>query len=129
MASAEDHPVFQRFISEDPAGFIGGDANLQTYAFDDPVDFCGSSGMSTFDDFSVGIVDSLTFTLTKHLPNNWRSDIDECSLAYRIGDKVHLVLGVARLAYATTAKALPLVFGEGSNELARALQISSATSL
>ncbi len=122
-------PGLQRFISEDPAGFIGGDTNLQTYTFDDPTGFRDSSGMNAFDDFSMGIVDSLTFTLTKRLPNNWRGDIDECSLAYRIGDKVPLVLGVGRLAYAATAKALPLVFSSGSSELARALQISSARNL
>jgi RHS repeat-associated protein len=40
------HPGLQRFISEDPIGFAGGDANLYTYVFNAPLDFTDSSGMA-----------------------------------------------------------------------------------
>jgi RHS repeat-associated protein len=33
------HPILQRFISEDPIGFVGGDVNLYGYVLNDPMDF------------------------------------------------------------------------------------------
>lgn len=38
------HPVFSRFISEDPIGFAGGDPNLYRYAADSPTNFGDPSG-------------------------------------------------------------------------------------
>ncbi|MGH7961039.1 MAG: RHS repeat-associated core domain-containing protein, partial [Candidatus Binatia bacterium] len=38
------HPVLQRFISEDPIGFLGGDVNLYAYALNNPVDLIDSGG-------------------------------------------------------------------------------------
>jgi RHS repeat-associated protein len=37
-------PALARFISEDPAGFRGGDANLQAYVWNDPVNHADPSG-------------------------------------------------------------------------------------
>jgi RHS repeat-associated protein len=38
------HPQLQRFISEDPIGFAGGDANLHAYVGNDPVNATDPSG-------------------------------------------------------------------------------------
>jgi RHS repeat-associated protein len=38
------HPSLQRFISEDPIGFAGGDVNLYAYVFNDPVNLIDPSG-------------------------------------------------------------------------------------
>jgi RHS repeat-associated protein len=40
------HPSFQRFISEDPVRFDGGDLNLYTYAGNAPLDFVDPTGKS-----------------------------------------------------------------------------------
>jgi RHS repeat-associated protein len=37
-------PRFQRFIAEDPIGFVGGDVNLYAYVLNDPVTFVDPSG-------------------------------------------------------------------------------------
>ena len=37
--------TLQRFISEDPIGFQGGQANLYAYAGDDPIDFIDPFGL------------------------------------------------------------------------------------
>ena len=39
------HPALQRFISEDPLGFAGGDANLYAYVFNEPTDLRDPSGL------------------------------------------------------------------------------------
>jgi RHS repeat-associated protein len=41
-------PTFQRFISQDPIGFGGGDANLYAYALNNPVAFRDPFGLFTF---------------------------------------------------------------------------------
>jgi len=38
------HPVLQRFISEDPIEFAGGDVNLYAYTFNSPTNFTDPSG-------------------------------------------------------------------------------------
>ncbi|MBX3301637.1 MAG: RHS repeat-associated core domain-containing protein [Nitrospira sp.] len=38
-------PKLQRFISEDPIGFLGGDANLYAYVFGNPLRFRDPSGL------------------------------------------------------------------------------------
>jgi RHS repeat-associated protein len=40
-------PSTQRFISEDPLGFLGGDTNLYGYVLNNPVNFVDSSGLYT----------------------------------------------------------------------------------
>jgi RHS repeat-associated protein len=37
-------PAFQRFISEDPAGFLAGNANLYNYAYNNPLYFTDATG-------------------------------------------------------------------------------------
>ena len=39
------HPTLQRFISEDPIDFAGGDPNLYAYVFNDPTGLRDPSGM------------------------------------------------------------------------------------
>ncbi|MCI0526738.1 MAG: Ig-like domain-containing protein [Nitrospira sp.] len=39
------HPQLHRFISEDPIGFIGSDADLYKYVFDNPVNFVDPNGL------------------------------------------------------------------------------------
>jgi RHS repeat-associated protein len=41
-------PSMQRFISEDPVGFTGGDVNLQAYVKNNPVNFTDPSGLKPF---------------------------------------------------------------------------------
>ncbi|MGI0016808.1 MAG: RHS repeat-associated core domain-containing protein, partial [Nitrososphaera sp.] len=40
------HPTFQRFISEDPIEFYGGDINLYAYVWDNPLMYIDPSGLS-----------------------------------------------------------------------------------
>jgi RHS repeat-associated protein len=46
------HPVLQRFISEDPIGFAGGDSNLYGYVSNDPVNGTDPSGLYGTNDCS-----------------------------------------------------------------------------
>ena len=41
-------PVLQRFLSEDPIGFAGGDANLYAYVFNSPTNFTDPSGLFVY---------------------------------------------------------------------------------
>ena len=41
-------PRFQRFISEDPIGFLGGDMNLYSYVFGDPASLVDPLGLWSF---------------------------------------------------------------------------------
>ena len=43
------HPTLQRFISEDPLGFGGGDINLYAYAGNDPLGYTDPSGFARKD--------------------------------------------------------------------------------
>jgi len=42
------NPVYQRFISEDPIGFLGGDVNLYGYVNNMPLNFRDNSGLDGF---------------------------------------------------------------------------------
>ena len=42
------HPTLQRFISQDPLGFGGGDANLYGYVFNDPVNLTDPAGVECY---------------------------------------------------------------------------------
>jgi RHS repeat-associated protein len=39
------HPGLQRFISEDPIGFVGGDTNLYAYVRNDPATYSDPLGL------------------------------------------------------------------------------------
>lgn len=39
-------PTFERFVSQDPIGFAGGDTNLYSYIGDNPVSFRDEKGSS-----------------------------------------------------------------------------------
>jgi RHS repeat-associated protein len=45
------HPALQRFISEDPSGFNGGDANLYAYVRNDPIDLIDPFGLRPGDKY------------------------------------------------------------------------------
>ena len=49
------HPRLQRFISEDPAGFLAGDPNLYGYVFNDPVGFVDPLGLEKQRQTGIGI--------------------------------------------------------------------------
>jgi RHS repeat-associated protein len=44
-------PRMERFVTEDPIGFRGGDVNLYAYVWDNPIRFVDSYGLSKFDKF------------------------------------------------------------------------------
>jgi RHS repeat-associated protein len=114
------NPTFQRFISEDPLEFGGGDADLFAYASDDPSDFRDPFGLSkTSDNFLMGIVDGLSLGVRKVLPRVPGDDTDVCSFAYWAGEKIPLAFGLGRLAYAAAAKAIPIVYSQATPEAAR----------
>jgi len=46
-------PLLQRFISEDPIGFGGGDTNLYAYVSNDPINFADPSGLCGFGSFAL----------------------------------------------------------------------------
>ncbi len=50
------HPGLQRFITEDPIGFGGGDINFYAYVFNDPLNFRDPDGLSPVGDFLRGAV-------------------------------------------------------------------------
>jgi len=96
-------PHTGRFVSKDPIGFAGGDANLYAYAINDPVNLIDPMGtdwldaLETVANFSAGFGDTLTFGAT-----NWIRDqiggnegIDRCSGAYAAGMYTELGLEVA----------------------------------
>jgi hypothetical protein len=43
------HPGLQRFISEDPIGFVGGDVNLYRYVWDSPTNYIDPLGYGVLD--------------------------------------------------------------------------------
>jgi RHS repeat-associated protein len=51
------HPELQRFVSEDPIGFDGGDINLYAYVSNDPVDFIDSLGLAKGGKQNIGVGD------------------------------------------------------------------------
>ena len=48
--------LFGRFISEDPLSFSGGDVDLYTYVFDNPIDFEDPSGTTCYYSQSTGVL-------------------------------------------------------------------------
>jgi len=56
------HPGRQRFISEDPIGFAGGDANLYAYVRNSPLGLVDPLGLSYIDvNFTIGYWGGVTF--------------------------------------------------------------------
>jgi RHS repeat-associated protein len=49
------NPAYQRFISQDPIGFLGGDANLYSYTGNDPVNYRDATGQLLIGGLVVGI--------------------------------------------------------------------------
>ncbi|MCI0614704.1 RHS repeat-associated core domain-containing protein, partial [bacterium] len=87
-------PVLQRFISEDPIEFAGGDINLYAYVINDPVNFIDPLGLYSWYEFgedggnySNGLADSLTFGVWGHVvaltPGG--ALVNKCSKAYKWG--------------------------------------------
>jgi RHS repeat-associated protein len=116
-------PHSGRFVSKDPIGFSGGDANLYAYVLNDPINLIDPMGtdwveaMEPVGDFFAGMGDTLSFGLTTRF-NEWTGGsaiVDECSGAFSAGEwtgrgvsvafgashlgRNALKQGVARLAY------------------------------
>ncbi len=52
-------PLLTRFISEDPLGFEGGDANLYRYAKNDPLNYSDPTGTTAVLEYAVIVVETL----------------------------------------------------------------------
>jgi uncharacterized protein RhaS with RHS repeats len=64
----------QRFISEDPIGFAGGDPNLYAYVADNPVNYLDPLGLekgSEKDRSKCGGFDYATWTLSIGIPHTY----------------------------------------------------------
>lgn len=54
-------PSLQRFISEDPIGFSGGDINLYAYAFNSPTNFTDPSGLTCEEELARRFLNGISF--------------------------------------------------------------------
>jgi len=71
------HPGLQRFISEDPIGFGGGDVNLYAYVGNSPTNFDDPLGLDALSDLanlSAGFGDTLTFGGTAWIRGLWTQE-------------------------------------------------------
>lgn len=96
-----------RFISEDPVGFLGGQANLYAYVGDDPIDFTDPYGLFGWEDlptipqpivdFVSGASDTLSFGLTNWVRNQMGTNdlVNKCSGSYLGGELTGVGLSTA----------------------------------
>jgi RHS repeat-associated protein len=73
------HPQFQRFISEDPIGFGGGDVNLYAYVGNSPIDLYDPLGLDAWSDaadFTAGFGDTISFGGTAWVRSLWIQQFD-----------------------------------------------------
>jgi len=86
-------PALKRFISEDPLGLSGG-LNGYAYADGDPIDFDDPYGLYSWGefindsaDFSAGMGDTISFTLTRRIREHWDiGSVNMCSKSYAFGE-------------------------------------------
>jgi hypothetical protein len=97
------HPALQRFISEDPIEFDGGDVNLYVYVGNDPIDDTDPLGLFGIEDLPtiaapvVNAVAGFGDAFLIPIVVRWALDIDDvidrCSTAYRGGMVGGIVVG------------------------------------
>src|SRR6202012_6287533 len=71
-------------------------------------------------DLVAGALDSMTLNRTRVLRQKYHSGgdpRDPCSFAYKAGELIPFVSGLARLGYAAAAKALPYLVEDGGSAL------------
>jgi len=98
------HPILQRFVSEDPIDFGGGDVNFYVYVENNPVSFVDPLGLYGIDEFvndaanaSAGFGDTISFGATNWVRDKLGSNsaVDTCSSAYSAGEWAGIAHGVA----------------------------------
>jgi len=97
------HPALQRFISEDPIEFDGGDVNLYAYVGNDPIDGTDPLGLFGIEDLPtipapvVNAVAGFGDAFLIPIVARWALDIDDvvdrCSAAYGRGMVGGIVVG------------------------------------
>ena len=89
------HPGLQRFVSEDPIGFAGGDANLYAYVGNAPTDLHDPLGLDALSDFanlSAGFGDTVTLGGTAWIRGLWAkefglTDVTDTSSAWYLAGR------------------------------------------
>jgi RHS repeat-associated protein len=105
-------PRLQRFIAEDPIGFLGGDVNLFAYVENNPASFndpLGLEGMDDFianlptppsqmTDFLTGLGDAFLIPILVRDIMDVQGGVNQCSTAYSIGKAVGFIDGLGPFA-------------------------------
>ena len=116
-------PGLGRFISEDPIGWLSGQANNYAYAGGDPIDFRDPTGLDfwdSFENFSAGLGDSLTFGLTRALRAGLGiNGVNPCAGWYAAGGIAGMVVGVV----ATVGVSAELQAAEKTVDIYRAVGV------
>ncbi len=117
-------PRLQRFVSEDPIGFAGGDLNVYAYVGDNPMMYSDPFGLLSVEipllpQNEVNLLAGLGDALLLGLGDDLRAllginVIDPCDDYYQYGSWASFGLGGARLAYAGIAKGYSLVASSGA---------------
>ena len=97
------NPTLGRFISEDPIGFAGGQANLYGYVFNSPTNFIDPFGLDgwdylkNFSDFSNGAASVLTLGLTDKVNDALGNSqfVNKCSGWHTLGTVAGVGLSTA----------------------------------
>jgi len=117
------NPTFGRFVSEDPIGFAGGQANLYAYVFNSPTNFIDPFGLDAWDwlqnfsDFSNGAASALTFGVTDQINNALGNSqfVNKCSGWHTFGTVSGIALSTA-IGGAAGAEAAEANAGRGGFE-------------
>jgi RHS repeat-associated protein len=117
-------PRFQRFISEDPIEYLGGDTNLYAYVSNSPMMYRDPTGLLSVDvpllppeevNLLAGLGDALLLGLGDDLRALLGINVvDTCDDYYQYGSWASFTLGGARLAYAGLAKGYSLIASSGA---------------
>jgi len=120
------NPQSQRFISEDPIEFGGGDVNLYGYLGQDPADDIDPLGLFGLDDFLNGLSDaiagagdSLTFGGTaavRRLLNSGCDPANTSGTAYKVGEGIEVA---AEIGLTLGSSALKQAAKEASRAVVR----------
>jgi RHS repeat-associated protein len=71
------HPGLQRFLSEDPIGFDGGDVNLYAYVANDPLNYTDPTGQFLLAGCASGALTNVAFDLGAYLLAGRKSSFGE----------------------------------------------------